>query len=75
MDVMTREQLENQLDIMQNQNNELVANLNANTGAIQMLQYLLSQLNSNEEGNDIPSSLDDDKGKDNGITGGDSEAK
>ncbi len=62
MDTMTREQLENQLDIMQHQRNELVtrqnqavADLNANGGAIQMCEYLLTQMNNqNGVGADLP---------------------
>lgn len=71
-DTLTREQLENQLDIMKHQQRELVAEVNMNNGAIQMLQYLLSTFDNGAV--DVTAPTDDKKEEENedGISSSDS---
>ena len=67
---LTKEQLENQLDIMKSQQQELAASINMNNGAIQMLQYLLSQFENGAV--DVTAPTDDKKEEEvkDGITSG-----
>ena len=61
-DSISKKRLENQLEIIIHQKQELVANVNAAEGAIQVLQYLISQLNSDnmeKDGDDVPSKSSD----------------